>query len=270
MAEHIERPEMLTTRRFWNANPCGAQGSYEDLKAQRYAMEPWVPKELRTIAAAQPRSVLEIGCGQGVDSIELCFLLPAESSYVGVDYSENSIAVAQANATACYSRLAVTPSYQVGNAEALPFENARFDAVYSMGVLHHTHDERRAIAEVLRVLRPEGTAYIALYRKPSVKVGIAQGLRLLQKSVDSVFRTDRSIYSLIKRFGTSSKMFGTMFHECFGVPYLKWYNRREIETLFSGFSKVSLKIYGANLGRLSRGGDRETPTGYFWYITASK
>ncbi len=270
MTEQIERPEMLTTRRFWNANPCGARGSYEDLKAQRYAMEPWVPQELRAIAATRPRALLEVGCGQGVDSIELCSLLPAESSYVGIDYSENSGAAARANAAACRDKLAVTPSYQVGNAEALHFEDAQFDAVYSMGVLHHTHDERRAIAEVRRVLHPQGTAYIALYRKPSIKVGIAQGLRLLQRNADFVFRTDRSIYSLIKRFGTSSKLFGTMFHECFGVPYLKWYNRREIESLFSEFSQVSLKIYGANLGRFSRGGNRETPTGYFWYITASK
>src|SRR5579872_4781839 len=56
-------PEMESTRAFWNVNPCGMHGSYEDQKAQRYAMEPWLPGVLKYIASTQPNSILEIGCG---------------------------------------------------------------------------------------------------------------------------------------------------------------------------------------------------------------
>ena len=263
-------PEMESTRAFWNVNPCGMHGSYEDQKAQRYAMEPWLPGVLKYIASTQPNSILEIGCGQGIDSITLCTILSPGARYIGIDYSEKSIESAAVNATSCSGKLAVRPSYRVGNAESLVFSDDEFEVVCSLGVIHHTHDEFKALFEVHRVLKPGGTAYIALYRKPSLKVAVAQGLRAFQKAIDLLLGTDRCIYALVSRMGTSSKNFGTMFHECFGVPYLKWYNRMEIEKLFSAFSSVSLKVYGPNFGRIARGGDREIAQGYYWFITAVK
>jgi ubiquinone/menaquinone biosynthesis C-methylase UbiE len=38
-----------------------------------------------------------------------------------------------------------------------------FDLVYSWGVLHHSPDTARAVAEVLRVLKPGGTAKVMIY-----------------------------------------------------------------------------------------------------------
>jgi ubiquinone/menaquinone biosynthesis C-methylase UbiE len=54
-----------------------------------------------------------------------------------------------------------------GDAEALAFADASFDIVYSNGVLHHTPDTERAIAEVWRVLKPGGLAVVMLYCKSS-------------------------------------------------------------------------------------------------------
>jgi ubiquinone/menaquinone biosynthesis C-methylase UbiE len=53
------------------------------------------------------------------------------------------------------------------DAEALPFAENTFDIVYSNGVLHHTPDTQRAIAEVHRVLKPGSRAVIMLYCKSS-------------------------------------------------------------------------------------------------------
>ncbi len=53
------------------------------------------------------------------------------------------------------------------DAENLPFADNTFDIVYSNGVLHHTPDTRRAIAEVYRVLKPGGQTVIMLYCKNS-------------------------------------------------------------------------------------------------------
>lgn len=53
------------------------------------------------------------------------------------------------------------------DAENLPFPDDHFDIVYSNGVLHHTNDTERAIAEVYRVLKPGGRAVIMLYCKSS-------------------------------------------------------------------------------------------------------
>jgi SAM-dependent methyltransferase len=213
--------------------------------------------------------LLEIGCGQGVDSMELCASMRVGGLYVGIDYSPASLSVARTNAASQRSRLTVQPSYLPGNAEALQFEDASFDAVYSMGVLHHTADPPRAIAEVRRVLRPGGLAYIALYRRPSLKVGVAKALRAAQSRLDAIMRSERCVYKALRRRGSASKHFGTMFLECFGVPYMHWYNRYETRRLFEGFSRVELRAYGNNLGLLARKCGPNN-SGYFWWVEAIK
>ncbi len=265
----IDRANMKTTREFWDSNPCGVHTDFEAQKNQRYAMEPWLPGQLERLASGH-RSILEVGCGQGVDSIVICRSMQAGGTYVGIDYSGASIGVASANATRFEADLPVVPSYRVGDAENLPFGDATFDAVYSMGVIHHTADPAKAVSEVHRVLKDGGKAYILLYRRPSLKVGAAKGLRVVQQGVDSLLGTERSIYKALRKRGSHSRLFGTMFLECFGVPYMYWYNRSEIERLFAGFSSVSLKIFGPNFGRLSGGGEGETRFGYFWWVEATR
>jgi len=257
------------TREFWDANPCGISAPYHEQRAHRYAVEPWIPALLQRIAARHA-SVLEVGCGQGVDSIELCTALRPGSRYMGIDYSPRSIAVATANAKRLDPRLIVKPRYLVGNAEALDFDAAAFEAVYSLGVLHHTADERAAVREIHRVLAPGGKAYICLYRKPAPKVALAKMLRGVQRGLDLLAGSDRCIYALLKRTGSLNRPFGTMFHECFGVPYMKWYNRAEVTTLFADFDALDAIAIGANLGRLAGSAVRPSPLGYFWVVEATK
>jgi len=46
-------------------------------------------------------------------------------------------------------------------AEELPFPDARFDAVLMLNVLDHVEDPARALAEVARVLRPDGRLHLS-------------------------------------------------------------------------------------------------------------
>ena len=50
--------------------------------------------------------------------------------------------------------------FLVGDAEALPFDSARFDLVHSKDSLHHMDAPERALAEYRRVLKPGGAALI--------------------------------------------------------------------------------------------------------------
>lgn len=45
------------------------------------------------------------------------------------------------------------------DAQQAPFEDATFDAVVAQALLEHTLDPQRVVAEIHRVLRPEGTVY---------------------------------------------------------------------------------------------------------------
>ena len=53
------------------------------------------------------------------------------------------------------------------DAENLPFADDSFDIVYSNGVLHHSVDTERGIAEAYRVLKPGGTTVMMLYSRVS-------------------------------------------------------------------------------------------------------
>lgn len=131
--------------------------------------------ELFDSITGQDRRLLEIGCGIGVDSIAL-----AQRGFgvTAIDLTPNALAVAREFA----AHRGVTIDFRLGNAEQLDLPDQSFDAVYSFGVLHHTPDIERSVAEVHRVLRPGGTAYVMLYHRYSLVNLVHRALRLPYES----------------------------------------------------------------------------------------
>lgn len=95
-------------------------------------------------------TVIDIGCGSGVYLEEL-----ARKGYscTGIDASPEMIRTTR-------HRLSEKGIADVrlfpGDIENLPFDNMTFDLVLSVGVLGYLLDEKRAIAEVRRILKPGG------------------------------------------------------------------------------------------------------------------
>src|SRR5678816_3159753 len=58
-------------------------------------------------------------------------------------------------------------SFLITDGECLPFAEESFDVVYSNGVLHHTPDTARLVAEIHRVLRPGGRVIAMVYAESS-------------------------------------------------------------------------------------------------------
>jgi SAM-dependent methyltransferase len=50
----------------------------------------------------------------------------------------------------------------VGDVRELPFRDASFDAIYSMGTIEHFDETERAVEEMARVLKPGGRAIIGV------------------------------------------------------------------------------------------------------------
>ncbi|HZW29156.1 MAG TPA: class I SAM-dependent methyltransferase, partial [Isosphaeraceae bacterium] len=62
----------------------------------------------------------------------------------------------------------------------LPLAEGAFDLVYSIGVLHHTPDPRRAFAQIARRVKPGGRLAVWLYRRNTVpQEWINTGIRAL-------------------------------------------------------------------------------------------
>ncbi|MBN2139315.1 MAG: class I SAM-dependent methyltransferase [Sedimentisphaerales bacterium] len=101
---------------------------------------------LKTIDVLKPGDkILEIGCGIGT----IVSRLSAEGySVAGIDISRRAIAYGLEK----YGDI----NLEVQAAETLPYENQSFDVVLSFDLLEHIADVDRHVAEVSRVLRPEG------------------------------------------------------------------------------------------------------------------
>jgi ubiquinone/menaquinone biosynthesis C-methylase UbiE len=255
---------------FWSNNPCGVDGNLSRVIEQRYRMEPWLPRELRTIPNGLGK-YLEVGCGQGVDSYFICSNLNNHDDYTAIDFSPESVGRAEKyliEAGEVFD-LKTKPVFSHGDVLNLNFKDAEFDFVYSMGVIHHTPNPQQAINEVFRVLKSGGQAKIFLYRRNSLKVGVAKSLRLLQMYADKALSKKRSIYSLLSTHKTG--FFGSMFLECFGVPQMEWYSKKELEDMFAKFSSLNIKPYGFNFPKSTSAEiDGYNPNGYFFMVDVTK
>lgn len=102
--------------------------------------------------------VLDAGCGTGRDVKKL--LDHGASEVYGVDASEQMLEIAREHEP--------QGKYLQGDVGELGFQDACFDGVFSVGVLHHLdrEDFRRALGEFHRVLKPGGSMFLAVQSMP--------------------------------------------------------------------------------------------------------
>ena len=164
-------PRLSDVRSFWERHPVAAAavphpiGSpeyfrcYDELREANESPE--FSARLHEYAGFTGRAVLDVGSGNGyvLERYARC-----GARTVGVDLTS-------AGASLCRRRFALAGlpgSFVQASAESLPFPATVFDAVCSMGVIHHTPRPERAFAELRRVLRPSGRLILMLYHRDSI------------------------------------------------------------------------------------------------------
>ena len=93
--------------------------------------------------------VLDVGTGTGSLAAAVETSMP-RSEIVGIDPSEGFIAYAQKNAKS------TRVHFEVGDAQALKFNDASFEDALALLVMNFVPDHNKAIAEMRRVTRPQG------------------------------------------------------------------------------------------------------------------
>lgn len=129
------------------------------MERTRDELDPYIHR-FADFAGARGKRLLEIGVGLGTDFVRF---VRAGAIATGIDLTDHAVELVR-------RRLALEgleAVVQTADAERLPFEDGSFDRVYSWGVLHHTPDTRRAVAEAIRVLRPGCEACVMLYARHS-------------------------------------------------------------------------------------------------------
>ena len=102
---------------------------------------------IRRYAHPEGARILDVGCGLGLYVRQFRTL---SDDVWGTDIDTDK--VAEASQT--------LPNIRVAPAEALPFPDSTFDVLLLHEVLEHVDDDRRAVAEAHRVLRPGGRLVI--------------------------------------------------------------------------------------------------------------
>ncbi len=109
--------------------------------------------------------VVDVGCGAGIDSLIASKMVGPEGQVIGVDMTSAMLNKAQqAGDDAGFDRV----EFRQGFGEALPVPDGWADVVISNGVLNLFPDKSKALAEMVRVLKPGGRLQIAdiLVEKP--------------------------------------------------------------------------------------------------------
>jgi len=104
----------------------------------------------QAVAELSPDSLLDVGCGDG--SMLFGYLKKIPREYYGVEGAPPSKAKAE-------QRGIKVVSHDLNR--RWPFEDNKFDVVFSSQVIEHLHNTRLFAEETYRVLKPGGTAIIA-------------------------------------------------------------------------------------------------------------
>jgi len=207
---------------FWNTAACGenlylhgvSTADFDLQSRRRYELEPFI-LDFARFEEAKGQKVLEIGTGLGADYQKFA---EAGAELYGIDLTPRAVEYTQRRME-CFG---LSSTLNVGDAERLMFPEGAFDQVYSWGVLHHSPDTEKAISEVLRVLRPGGSAKIMIYHKWSM-IGLMLWLR----------------YGLLRfrPFTSLQNLYATHLES----PGTKAYSVSEAHRLFRDFSDVRIR-----------------------------
>jgi len=131
-----------------------AAKAYEHLHVPAI-FEQWAYRVSKAARIGPGDRVLDVACGTGVLAREVVSRVGPSGHVAGVDPGPGMLVVAK--------RLEPSVEWRPGVAESLPFPDESFDAVVSQFGLMFFSDRRRALQEMLRVLKPGGRLAVAAW-----------------------------------------------------------------------------------------------------------
>jgi ubiquinone/menaquinone biosynthesis C-methylase UbiE len=143
----VHRIDKDVNRRFYNEQRLTERQRFTQEASKVHAAEllvPWIVSHLRA-----GEQIVDIAGGAGTYASQIVRALPV--TVVGLDISDSMVAQRGEDP--------LLTENVVGDMEALPFDDATFDAALFAACLHHVPDPLPALREAWRVVRPGGRVF---------------------------------------------------------------------------------------------------------------
>lgn len=125
----------------------------------------WCPRAILAADIKVGDSVVDVACGTGALAIAVAEHVGSNGNTVGVDINEGMLDIARSKSS--FVEWINAP------AESLPFTDNRFSCVVSQFGLMYFENQKIAIREMIRVLRPGGSIAITVWDKLENNPGLA-------------------------------------------------------------------------------------------------
>lgn len=158
----------------------------------------WRKKVVATVAATNPKSILDIATGTGDLAIQM--VNTGAEKIVGLDLSEGMLKVGRRKIEE--RKLASKIEMVQGDSENLPFEDNSFDAITVAFGVRNFEDLEKGLEEINRVLKPGGI-FVVLETSVPTKFPFKQGYRLYSNyilpAIGKAFSKDKMAYSYLSK-----------------------------------------------------------------------
>lgn len=114
----------------------------------------WRKKLIQSLSLSKGCTILDLCCGTGAVAQDLARLIGTGGQVVGVDFSEAMLSIAKDRESRCPTQNPIR--WIRANALDLPFPDGSFDCITIAYGLRNLTDIPRALAEMGRVLKPDG------------------------------------------------------------------------------------------------------------------
>ncbi len=227
-SEHFTSAD--TKRFFWQTqNPYVAQKEKELLSI---------------IAQEKAKSILEVGCGEGANIVNLrnegC-----SAHFTGLDLSYERVKF-------CHSLKLKGAHFLCASALNLPFLNNCFDLVFCRDLLHHVEDKKKVISEMVRVCK-SGKKIVFIEGNGRKLTNFVFGMLFpAERGVKD--STPNKLRTLVKNFQhlnlekfyttEASNFFRLLLHYRLGFPALA--SKTFVRTFLNGLNRLAEKIISSH------------------------